>query len=51
VVPGRPADLVLLRGDPLADIRNTRNVAAVILRGRYFSGEELQLLAVGARGR
>src|SRR5438128_11745553 len=37
VVPGKAADLVLLRGDPLADIRNTRAIAAVVVRGRYFS--------------
>jgi imidazolonepropionase-like amidohydrolase len=32
--PGRAADLVLLDRDPLADIRNTRSISAVIARGR-----------------
>lgn len=32
--PGRVADLVLLEADPLADIRNTRRISAVIARGK-----------------
>jgi len=38
------ADLVLLRGNPLADIANTQKIAAVISNGRYFSGDELKKL-------
>ncbi|HEX2080181.1 MAG TPA: amidohydrolase family protein [Longimicrobium sp.] len=34
VQPGRLADLVLLDADPLADIRNTRRIHAVIASGR-----------------
>jgi len=34
VAPGMFADLVLLDANPLADIRNTRRVSAVILNGR-----------------
>ena len=34
IAPGRLADLVLLDADPLADIRNTRRIAAVIAAGR-----------------
>jgi imidazolonepropionase-like amidohydrolase len=34
--PGRAADLVLLDRDPLADIRNTRSISAVIARGRVL---------------
>jgi imidazolonepropionase-like amidohydrolase len=30
---GKDADLVLLDGDPLADIRNTRRVVAVVRGG------------------
>jgi imidazolonepropionase-like amidohydrolase len=41
---GKKANLVLLEADPLADITNTRRVAAVILRGRLISGAELQSL-------
>jgi imidazolonepropionase-like amidohydrolase len=34
IVPGKDADLVLLDGDPLADIKNTRRISAVILKGK-----------------
>lgn len=33
----RVADIVLLRGNPLADIRHTREIAGVIVKGRYLS--------------
>jgi imidazolonepropionase-like amidohydrolase len=33
----RQADLVLLDGDPLKDIRNTRKISAVVMDGRYYS--------------
>lgn len=36
VEPAKLADLVLLEGDPLADIRNTRRIRAVVARGRWF---------------
>jgi imidazolonepropionase-like amidohydrolase len=39
---GKVADLVFLDANPLADIRNTQKVAAVILNGRYFSKADLQ---------
>jgi imidazolonepropionase-like amidohydrolase len=35
VKPGFQADLVLLKGNPLVDIGNTRQVAGVVLRGKY----------------
>src|SRR5439155_5083136 len=34
VDPGKVADLVLLRANPLEDIRNTAKITAVIARGR-----------------
>ena len=34
--PGLSADMVLLEADPLADIRNTERIAAVILQGRFI---------------
>ncbi len=34
VEPGKLADLILIEGDPLADIRSTRNIRAVILDGK-----------------
>jgi imidazolonepropionase-like amidohydrolase len=39
---GKRADLVVLEADPLADIRNTRRIALVVLGGRTFRPEELQ---------
>jgi imidazolonepropionase-like amidohydrolase len=38
---GKVADLVLLDADPIADIRNTRKIAGVVARGKYFSRKEL----------
>ena len=47
---GKRADLVLLDADPLADIRNTRRIAAVIVRGRVLLRADLdRLLAVHHR--
>ena len=37
VKPGRIADLVLLKANPLGDIRNTRTIVGVIADGRYIS--------------
>lgn len=34
---GKAADLVILDADPLADIRNTRKIAGVVLAGKYLS--------------
>ena len=36
VEQGKAADLVLLDGDPLQDIRNTRKIAAVVVNGVYL---------------
>ena len=41
VEKGKMADLVLLGGDPLKDIRNTQKVDAVILGGKYLSKARL----------
>ena len=35
-------DVVLLDANPLKDIRNTRRVAGVVLRGRYYYAAELK---------
>ena len=48
VQPGRAADLVLLEANPLADIRNTRRIHAVLLNGRYLSRAALDSLLVVA---
>jgi cytosine/adenosine deaminase-related metal-dependent hydrolase len=49
VAPGCAADLVLLDGDPLADIRNTARIRAVVLRGRLLDRAALDRLLDGAR--
>jgi len=37
ITPGGLADLVLVRGDPLANIEDTLNIVAVVRNGRFFS--------------
>jgi len=44
IAPGKTADLVVLKGNPLVDIANTRAVAAVVADGRYYSPRELDRL-------
>jgi imidazolonepropionase-like amidohydrolase len=44
VEPGRIADLVLLGGNPLQDIRNTRDVRGVALAGRWLPRDSLDAL-------
>jgi imidazolonepropionase-like amidohydrolase len=46
VQPGRVADLVMLRANPLSDIRNTRTIAGVVADGRYLSSADLGQLRV-----
>jgi len=41
---GKIADLVLLEANPLADIHNTRRVAAVVFGGRLIPKPELQMM-------
>jgi hypothetical protein len=47
--PGKIADIVLLDADPLADIRNTRRIFAVVQAGRFFSRVDLDELLKQAR--
>jgi imidazolonepropionase-like amidohydrolase len=42
--PGKIADLVVLDADPLSDIRNTRQIRAVIIGGRWLDAEKLARL-------
>lgn len=44
VEKGKLGDLVLLDRDPLEDIRNTREIFAVVANGRFFSREDLDRL-------
>ncbi|WP_432840416.1 amidohydrolase family protein [Dactylosporangium sp. CA-092794] len=41
VEPGRDADLVLLRADPLADSRHLHAIAGVVRAGRYYDAAAL----------
>jgi imidazolonepropionase-like amidohydrolase len=40
----KSADLVLLTANPLANIRNAEKIEAVVLRGRYYSRENLDAM-------
>ena len=42
VEAGRRADLLLVAGDPLADIRNATRIHGVMLRGRWYAENELE---------
>lgn len=44
VEAGKRADLVLLEGNPLEDITNTRQIAGVMARGRYYSRADLDFM-------
>lgn len=41
ITVGKDADLVLLTANPLADIANTRKIAAVVSRGKLYSRADL----------
>jgi imidazolonepropionase-like amidohydrolase len=42
VSPGRVADLVILKSNPLLDIRNTRTIQQVMIRGQLFRPDSLR---------
>jgi imidazolonepropionase-like amidohydrolase len=45
---GKLADLVLVEGDPTADIRNARRIVVVMTRGRVYDAKARQALFDGA---
>lgn len=49
IAPGKLADLVLLDGNPLQDISNTRRISAVVANGRLFRRSDLDRLLAKAR--
>jgi imidazolonepropionase-like amidohydrolase len=51
IEPGKAADLVLLRADPLIDIHNTTQIEGVWLRGKYFDGAALGRILEDAKER
>jgi imidazolonepropionase-like amidohydrolase len=46
---GKTADLVLLDNDPLADIRNTRSIEAVVLSGKLYPRPALDAMLAKAQ--
>ena len=44
VETGKEADLLLLDADPLADVANTRRIAAVVVAGSYYSRQRLDAM-------
>jgi imidazolonepropionase-like amidohydrolase len=48
VAPGMIADLVLIDGDPLADIRNVRRISGVVANGRYLDRAALDAMLATA---
>jgi imidazolonepropionase-like amidohydrolase len=42
VAPGKAADLIVLTRDPLSDIRNTRAIEAVMIRGRLLDTDSIR---------
>jgi len=40
--PGAVADLILIGGNPLADITNTKKVEGVMVRGKWLSKAEIE---------
>ncbi len=49
IEPGKLADLVVLDGDPLTDIRNTNTVRYVMKNGRLYEGDTLTEIHPTAR--
>ena len=41
---GKRADLILLSGNPLEDIKNTQDILGVMVRGEWYSAEELEAM-------
>jgi imidazolonepropionase-like amidohydrolase len=44
IAPGKQADLIVLRNDPLQDLKNLSTIDAVILRGNLLTRERLDQL-------
>jgi tetratricopeptide (TPR) repeat protein len=44
VETGKRADLVLLQGNPLEDISNTRKISGVMARGKWYPREEIDAM-------
>jgi hypothetical protein len=44
IAPGKVADLVILKNDPLQNIQSTRVIEAVFTRGKYYPREDLDVM-------
>jgi imidazolonepropionase-like amidohydrolase len=44
VEEGKSADMVLLDADPLEDIHNTQKISGVVMRGHYYSRQDLDAM-------
>jgi imidazolonepropionase-like amidohydrolase len=51
IATGKRADLVLLEADPLADIRNTTRIAAVVADGRFYDSAAIRKLLDDGKAR
>lgn len=50
IAEGKIASLILVRANPLTDVRNLRKIESVFVRGRYFSHTDLGQLVATATG-
>ncbi len=48
IAPGRRADLLLVEGDPLADISVIRRQMGVVVKGRWIAGADMERLLLDA---
>jgi imidazolonepropionase-like amidohydrolase len=46
---GKTASMILVRGNPLEDVRNTQRIESVFLRGEYFDRQKLDQMLSEAR--
>jgi adenine deaminase len=49
ITEGKTASMVLVRANPLKDIRNAQQIESVFLRGQYFSREDLDQMLEEAK--
>ena len=49
IAKGKFADLVMLDANPLDEIRNTRKIAAVFARGKYYSRQNLDAILASVK--
>jgi hypothetical protein len=47
---GKKASFVVLRGNPLIDIKNTQNIEAIVLHGDYFNRQQLDSIQCKIKG-